>query len=126
MLADSCRFHSGHLWSRTTPQGDLLIGMSDFAQQTLGEIVYFELPAAGTEVVAGEPMGTVESIKVVNDLIAPVSGRVVEVNADLAESPTLPNDDPYDRGWLIRLRANDAADLDALMDHERYQTFTGD
>lgn len=126
MPADECRFHSGHLWCHGQSREDLRVGISDYAQQSLGEIVYFDLPEVGSEVTAGEPMGTVESIKVVNDLIAPVSGRVIEANASIADTPSLANDDPYGAGWLVRIHARSVTDLDGLMDYAAYQDYTGD
>jgi glycine cleavage system H protein len=86
------------------------VGITDHAQEQLGEIVYIELPAIGEKVSKDDPFGVIESVKAVSDIYAPVSGTVVEVNEDLAESPEVVNEDPYSDGWLIRVRMSDAAD----------------
>jgi glycine cleavage system H protein len=97
------------------------VGITDHAQEQLGEIVYIELPAIGEKVSKDDPFGVIESVKAVSDIYAPVSGTVVEVNEDLAESPEVVNEDPYSDGWLIRVRMSDAADLEDLMDNEEYE-----
>lgn len=97
------------------------IGITDHAQEQLGEIVYIELPSIGEKVSKDDPFGVVESVKAVSDIYAPVSGTVLEVNEDLAESPEVVNEDPYGDGWLIKVRVSDPADLDDLMDNEEYE-----
>jgi len=97
------------------------IGITDYAQEQLGEIVYIELPSVGEKVSKDDPFGVVESVKAVSDIYAPVSGTVLEVNEDLAESPEVVNEDPYGDGWLIKVRVSDPADLDDLMDNEEYE-----
>jgi glycine cleavage system H protein len=97
------------------------VGITDHAQEQLGEIVYIELPAIGEKVSKDDPFGVVESVKAVSDIYAPVSGTVLEVNEDLAESPEVVNEDPYGDGWLIKVRVSDPADLDDLMDNEEYE-----
>jgi glycine cleavage system H protein len=97
------------------------IGITDHAQEQLGEIVYIELPAIGEKVSKDDPFGVVESVKAVSDIYAPVSGTVLEVNEDLAESPEVVNEDPYGDGWLIKVRVSDPADLDDLMDNDEYE-----
>ena len=97
------------------------IGITDHAQEQLGEIVYIELPSIGEKVSKDDPFGVVESVKAVSDIYAPVSGTVLEVNEDLAESPEAVNEDPYGDGWLIKVRISDPADLDDLMDNEEYE-----
>ena len=96
------------------------VGITDHAQGQLGEIVYIELPAVGEKVSKDDPFGVIESVKAVSDIYAPVSGTVVEVNEDLPESPEVVNEDPYGDGWLIKVRMNDASDLDDLMDSDEY------
>lgn len=118
-------FHAGHLWCRGDAADGILIGLSAFAQSSLGEIVYLELPEVGTEVSGGEPMGTVESVKVVNDLIAPISGHVIEVNDAVVDMPNLPNDDPYEAGWLLRIRPSRMAEFEQLMDPATYAASVG-
>jgi glycine cleavage system H protein len=97
------------------------IGITDHAQEQLGEIVYIELPTIGEKVSKDDPFGVVESVKAVSDIYAPVSGTVLEVNEDLAESPEVVNEDPYGDGWLIKVRVSDPADLDDLMDNDEYE-----
>jgi glycine cleavage system H protein len=97
------------------------IGITDHAQEQLGEIVYIELPAIGEKVSKDDPFGVVESVKAVSDIYAPVSGTVLEVNEDLAESPEVVNEDPYGDGWLIKVRVSDPDDLDDLMDNDEYE-----
>jgi glycine cleavage system H protein len=97
------------------------IGITDHAQEQLGEIVYIELPSIGEKVSKDDPFGVVESVKAVSDIYAPVSGTVLEVNEDLAESPEVVNEDPYGDGWLIKVRVSDPADLDDLMDNDEYE-----
>jgi glycine cleavage system H protein len=97
------------------------IGITDHAQEQLGEIVYIELPSIGEKVSKDDPFGVVESVKAVSDIYAPVSGTVLEVNEDLAESPEVVNEDPYGDGWLIKVKVSDPADLDDLMDNDEYE-----
>ena len=97
------------------------IGITDFAQDQLGEIVYVELPAVGDKISKDDPFGVVESVKAVSDIYAPISGTVVEVNQELPESPEMINEDPYGDGWLIKIKVGDDAELDDLMDNEEYE-----
>jgi glycine cleavage system H protein len=97
------------------------IGVTDYAQQQLGDVVFVELPAVGRTVERGEPFGVIESVKAVADLYAPISGEVVEVNGDLAEQPETVNEDCYGDGWMIVIQVNDAADVDGLLDAAGYQ-----
>src|SRR6202167_6359292 len=96
------------------------IGITDHAQEQLGEIVYIELPAVGEKISKDDPFGVIESVKAVSDIYAPVSGTVVEVNEDLPESPETVNEDPYGDGWLIKVKVTDMSDLEDLMDSEEY------
>ncbi|MGH7907641.1 MAG: glycine cleavage system protein GcvH [Candidatus Binataceae bacterium] len=96
------------------------IGITDHAQDQLGEIVYIELPSVGDKISKDDPFGVVESVKAVSDIYAPVSGTVIEINEDLPESPETVNDDPYGDGWLVKVRISDASDLDDLLDDEEY------
>lgn len=125
MNLDNFRFHEEHLWCVKTGDDEWTIGISDFAQHSLGEIVYFELPEVGGRVSAGDAMGTVESVKVVNDLISPVHGRVLEVNTALEDSPTIGNDDPYAEGWLVKVAEVDEGEFAALPDYASYCESTG-
>ncbi len=113
------KFHPDHSWIRM--EGDIgIIGISHFAQEQMGKIIYVELPEPGTEVIAGEPLGALESSKVTSDLIAPISGEVIESNQDLDQEPTLINDSPYERGWITRVRLKNPAEIDALMEEAAY------
>jgi len=97
------------------------VGITDHAQEQLGEIVYIELPAVGDKISKDDPFGVVESVKAVSDIYAPVSGTVIEVNEDLPESPEVVNEDPYGDGWLVKVQMNDPTDLDDLMDNNEYE-----
>jgi glycine cleavage system H protein len=99
----------------------VVVGVTDYAQQQLGDIVFVELPAVGSSVERGEPFGVIESVKAVSDLYAPVSGEVVEVNGDLADHPEHVNEDCYADGWMIAIEVSDAADLESLLDARRYR-----
>ncbi|MBI5835121.1 MAG: glycine cleavage system protein GcvH [Armatimonadetes bacterium] len=113
------RFLPSHEWCRV--DGDqATFGISDFAQDQLGDVVYIELPAVGSAVVAGEAFGTIESVKAASDLIAPLSGAVTAVNADLDAAPETVNTDPYGAGWLITIAVTDAAEADSLLDADAY------
>ncbi len=99
------------------------VGITHYAQSELGDIVYVELPAAGSPVVAGEEFGTVESVKAVSEIFAPVSGEVLQVNAALATSPETINKDPYGEGWLLKIKLADVKDLDSLMTAAEYRKY---
>lgn len=100
---------------------DVVVGVTDFAQSQLGDIVFVELPAVGATTTAGAPFGTIESVKAVSDLFAPVSGEVLAVNEALTDKPELVNESCYGAGWLIRLRPSDRGQLAALLDPEAYR-----
>lgn len=97
------------------------VGISDFAQDALGDVVFVELPEVGTEVVAGKPFGVVESVKAVSDVYAPVTGTIEEVNEDLPDAPEIMNTSPYEDGWMIKIRMTDPSEADDLMDVTAYQ-----
>jgi glycine cleavage system H protein len=118
------KFHKDHCW--ILAEGDLgTIGLSDYAQNQLGKIIYVELPEESRELVAGEPFGVIESSKATSDLIAPVSGEVVESNGALEENPELVNDAPYGQGWIVRVKLTDPPELNRLMDEEGYKRLVG-
>jgi glycine cleavage system H protein len=102
------------------------VGITDYAQDQLGDIVYVELPAPGTSVKESEKLGEIESVKAVSDLYAPVSGEVVEVNEDVNDHPELVNESPYEKGWLVRLRLADPAELEGLLTPEQYDTLVAE
>ena len=106
--------------------GVVIIGITDFAQGELGDIVYVELPKAGDTVAANEVFGTVEAVKAVSELFCPLSGEVVEVNERLDQEPNLVNSDPYGDGWMIKLRLTNPEEMDSLMSAEDYQAHTGE
>lgn len=122
MFPEDLRYYKEHEWVRT--EGDVAtIGISDYAQDALGDIVYLELPERGSSVNAGETFGEVESVKSVSQLFSPVSGEVVDVNDDLVNTPEIINSYPYDKGWMIRVKLADAAEIEKLMSSSEYQAF---
>jgi len=119
------RYTTEHEWIKA--DGELyVIGITAFAQDQLGDIVYVELPKVGDKVESGKAFGVIESVKTASDLYAPVSGEVVEVNADLVDQPQSVNDDPYEAGWIIKIRAADPAEVDQLLTAEQYAEQTGE
>ena len=118
-MADALKFTQDHLWLRV--EGTRAhIGISEHAQGELGEIIAAELPDVGDEVEKGESFGELESVKTVNELIAPVTGQVVAINTELDDHPNIVNEDPYHEGWLIEVELNDDAELEALLDADEY------
>src|SRR5690625_1050113 len=111
-----------HEWVRREGS-DIRIGITDFAQSELGDIVFVELPEVGDEIVANEPFGSVESVKTVSELYAPISGKVVEVNEDLEDNPEYVNESPYEDAWMIVIEMDDEAELDNLLSSEQYKEF---
>ena len=99
------------------------IGITDFAQDQLGDVVFVELPEVGDQLQSGKPFGVVESVKAVSDVYAPVTGEVVEVNDDLPDDPEMINKAPYEDGWMLKIRVSASSELDELMDADAYQTF---
>ncbi len=125
MYPADLRYASEHEWVRA--EGDVAtVGISDFAQDQLGEVVYVDLPSVGDEVSAGEAFGEIESVKSVSELYAPVSGEIVGVNDALTSATETVNSDPYGDGWLIKVRMADASQLDALMSADDYEAFLAD
>lgn len=119
-LPKELRYSKEHEWVKT--EGNLArIGITDFAQSELGDIVFVELPEVGTELVVDEPFGSVESVKTVSELYAPVSGKVVEVNGELTDSPENVNDSPYEEGWMIVVEMSNEAELEKLLSAEKYE-----
>ena len=105
----------------TTEEGVVVIGITDYAQDQLGDVVFVELPEAGTRFDRGQVFGTIEAVKAVSELFSPVAGEIVEVNAALDADPALVNTDPYGEGWMIRMRVDDPAQLETLLDAEAYE-----
>ena len=116
---DDLLYHPEHDWVRL--DGDVAtFGITWFAQDALGEVVFFDPPEVGANVTAGESYAEVESVKAVSDVIAPMSGEIIEVNAALTDSPETINEDPYNDGWLVKVRVSDASEKDALLDQSAY------
>ncbi len=119
---EDLRYTREHEWARKKG-GNFVVGITDFAQEQLGDVVYVELPDVGDPVKKGESFGVVESTKAVSELFAPVSGKVVEVNDPLSDAPETVNDDPYEEGWMIVIEPSDPKELDSLMDAKTYRAF---
>ena len=113
-----------HEWTKATDGDRVRVGITDFAQDALGDVVYVDIPEVGTEVRAGQPFGEVESTKSVSDVYSPVSGTVVERNETLADQPEKVNEDPYGEGWMVIIQLSDRAELDGLLDAAAYRSFT--
>ncbi len=116
---DELRYHAEHDWARVE-DGEATFGITWFAQDQLGEVVFFDPPEVGSSVTAGEPYAEVESVKAVSDVIAPLSGEIVEVNTTLGDTPETINSDPYGDGWMVREQLADRDECDALMERDAY------
>jgi glycine cleavage system H protein len=117
---EELKYHPEHDWARV--EGDVAtFGITWFAQDQLGEVVFFDPPEVGSSVSAGESYAEVESVKAVSDVFAPLSGEVTEVNAGLSDAPELINDDPYGQGWLVRVKLSDTSEVDGLLDVGAYR-----
>jgi glycine cleavage system H protein len=124
-IPEELRYSSEHEWARRLDDGSRVrVGITDFAQDALGDVVYVDLPAVGTKVEASESVGELESTKSVSEMYAPVGGTVVAVNEALADNPQLLNEDPYGEGWLIEIEAKDPDELAALLDADAYRSLT--
>jgi len=120
-LPDNLRYSADHEWA--AEEGDLFkIGISDYAQDQMGDVVFVELPEIGAVVEKGEEFGTVESVKAVSELYLPMSGEVMEINAELEDSPELVNEDPYEGGWMVKIKATDPNQFGQMMDRQAYLT----
>ena len=119
------KYTKEHEWARVE-DGTVRVGITDFAQKELGDIVYVELPEVGREVKQGEAFITVESVKAASDVYAPVSGKVLEVNRELEQHPEYVNEDPYGKGWMARLEPSDPSELEALLSAEAYERLIGE
>jgi glycine cleavage system H protein len=120
------KYAKTHEWARHNDDGSVTVGITDNAQDQLGDMVYIEVPEVGQTVCAAEACAVVESVKAASDVYAPISGEVVEVNESLADSPETVNQDAYGAGWLFRIRPTNAGDLDLLMDGDAYAGFLED
>jgi len=119
---DDLRYTREHEWARRKGR-NVAVGITEYAQDQLGDVVYLELPDLGDAVKKGESFGVVESTKAVSELFAPVSGKVVEVNDPLADAPETINEDPYEEGWMVVIEPSDPGELESLMDAKAYQAF---
>ena len=124
---DGLRYTEEHEYLAATDEsGVYRVGITDYAQGELGDVVYVELPAAGGSFEKGATFGTIEAVKAVSDLYCPVAGEIVAVNESLEDDPSSVNSDPYGAGWMIRLRTDDTGDVDALLDAGAYQALVGE
>lgn len=114
------KYSAEHEWVKNE-DGNVRIGITHFAQSELGDIVFVELPQVGDEIKAGDAFGSVESVKTVSELYAPISGKVVEVNAELEDSPEFVNESPYENAWMIVIEPSDLSEVDSLLTPEKYE-----
>lgn len=123
-IPDNLKYSSSHEWARDNGDGTVTVGISDYAQDSLGDVVFIELPKVGRTLAAKETFGVVESVKAASDLYSPVSGEIIEVNEGLADTPEIINTSPYEEGWLMKVKMRDASELDALLGAEDYAKVT--
>ncbi|TLS38783.1 glycine cleavage system protein GcvH [Pseudalkalibacillus caeni] len=119
-LPKELRYSEEHEWVKSE-DGTVVIGITDFAQSELGDIVFVELPEVGDKVESDEPFGSVESVKTVSELYAPISGKVVAINEDLDDSPEFVNESPYEKAWMIKVEPSNTSEIDDLMSAEEYE-----
>ncbi|MEU3244059.1 MULTISPECIES: glycine cleavage system protein GcvH [unclassified Streptomyces] len=122
-VPNELKYTKDHEWVRVTREGVVRVGITHHAQKELGDIVFAELPAKGTAVSAGDPFGTLESVKAVTEVYAPVSGEVTALNDELDDSPETVNEDPYGDGWLIEITFTDRTELDRLLSDDMYESY---
>ncbi len=115
------KYAASHEWVRDEGNGEYLVGITEHAQELLGDMVFVDLPEVGTVVAAGDDCAVAESVKAASDIYAPLSGEIIAVNTALDGSPELVNSDPYSEGWLFRIKASDSAELDKLLNADEYQ-----
>jgi glycine cleavage system H protein len=125
MYPSDYRYTKEHEWIKATGETGT-IGITDYAQHELGDVVFVEMPAVGTKIIAGQVFGTVESVKAVSEIFAPVSGQVTEANAALSATPETVNNDPHGAGWLIKVKLSNPAEVSGLMDAAAYQAFVAE
>ncbi len=123
MIPDDRRYTKEHEWVKPEEGSDALVGITHYAQDQLGDVVYLDLPGAGTRLEQFAKLGEIESVKAVSDLFSPVTGEVVDVNQEAVDHPELVNEDPSGKGWLLRIRLEDAAELESLLSAEEYAAF---
>lgn len=120
-IPGNLRYAKTHEWIRLEGDGTATVGITDHAQDAMGDLVYVQLPETGEQKTAGDETGVVESVKAASDIYAPVDGEVIEVNSALEDTPELVNEDPYGRGWLFKLKLNDARQVEDLLTADEYQ-----
>lgn len=120
-LPETVKYTKDHEWIKMIDEENALIGITDFAQGELGDIVYVDISTVGQELADGELFGTVEAVKTVSDLFLPIAGKILEVNEALEKEPELVNSDPYEKGWMVKIKVRNKADLDNLMDADAYK-----
>ncbi|HEX5385287.1 MAG TPA: glycine cleavage system protein GcvH [Gemmatimonadales bacterium] len=125
-IPDDLRYTSEHEYVRAGKDGVVTVGITDYAQGELGDVVFLELPKVGARVNAHEPFGTIEAVKAVSELFSPLAGEVVEVNGALDKDPAAVNRDPYGEGWMVKLRPDDAKAMDTLLTPAAYKTHIGE
>ena len=123
-IPEELRYTEEHEWVKLDG-GVAIVGITDFAQSELGDIVYLEIDSLDAEINSNEVFGTVEAVKTVSDLFMPVNGKVVDVNSSLEDNPEAVNDDPYGEGWIIKIEVSNSSDIDALMNSEEYKNLIG-
>jgi glycine cleavage system H protein len=121
MNPSDLKYSKEHEWVRLEDNNEAIIGITDYAQEQLGDVVYLLLPSVGDVIEKDKRLGEVESVKSVSDLFCPVSGEVIEVNEEVKNQPELANEDPYGKGWMVRLRLSDPGELDSLMSAQQYE-----
>ena len=124
-IPDDLRYTEEHEYVRTTSDGVVEVGITDYAQGELGDVVYVELPSPGTRLGKHDVFGTIEAVKAVSELFSPLAGEVVEINSRLDGEPALVNSDPYGAGWMIRIKPDDASAVESLMDAAAYNKHIG-
>jgi len=122
-VPEDLHYSKDHEWVRVEG-GEAIIGITDYAQNSLGDVVYVELPKAGDEFVANESFGSVESVKAVSEVFTPVAGAVTQINESLADEPEIVNSDPYGQGWMIRVKMSHPGEVDSLLTAAEYEDFT--
>ena len=125
-LPTELKYAETHEWARLTEDGDIIVGITDHAQASLGDLVYVELPEVGDDVAAGNNVAVVESVKAASDIYAPVSGEIIAINEELEEEPQLVNNGPYDEGWLFTITPSNIHEMDDLLDAEGYESTISD
>ncbi|ASU24303.1 glycine cleavage system protein H [Vibrio qinghaiensis] len=120
-MDNTLKFADSHEWVRDNGDGTVTIGISQHAQEMLGDVVFVDLPEVDAEIDAGDSFSLVESVKAASDIYAPITGVIVEINEELEDSPELINEEPYEGGWIVKVKMSDASELDNLKDAEEYQ-----